>query len=141
MQAKGLELQRLALHAYSYLHLPMVAGIVLFALGLETTLHHLDEALDTVPAVALCGGAALYLLAEIAFLSEPAAESSGGGRSGRSCCSPSSRLLPRSRRSRRSPSSAPSARSLSPTRRSRVESTASRSGTPNSRTDGTKECA
>ena len=68
MQAKGLELHRLALHAYSYLHLPMVAGIVLFALGLETTLHHLDEALDTVPAVALCGGAALYLLAEIAFL-------------------------------------------------------------------------
>ncbi len=68
MQAKGLELHRLALHAYSYLHLPIVAGIVLFALGLETTLHHLDEALDTVPAVALCGGAALYLLAEIAFL-------------------------------------------------------------------------
>jgi low temperature requirement protein LtrA len=68
MQAKGLELHRLALHAYSYLHLPMVAGIVLFALGLETTLHHVDEALDTVPAVALCGGAALYLLAEIAFL-------------------------------------------------------------------------
>jgi low temperature requirement protein LtrA len=46
----------------------MVAGIVLFALGLETTLHHVDEALDTVPAVALCGGAGLYLLAEIAFL-------------------------------------------------------------------------
>ena len=68
MQARGLELHRLALHAYSYLHLPMVAGIVLFALGLETTLHHLDEALETVPAVALCGGAALYLLAEITFL-------------------------------------------------------------------------
>ena len=68
MQATGLELHRLALHAYSYLHLPMIAGIVLFALGLETTLHHLDEPLDTVPAVALCGGAALYLLAEIAFL-------------------------------------------------------------------------
>jgi low temperature requirement protein LtrA len=68
MQAKGLELHRLALHAYSYLHLPMVAGVVLFALGLETTLHHVGEALDTVPAVALCGGAALYLLAEIAFL-------------------------------------------------------------------------
>jgi low temperature requirement protein LtrA len=46
----------------------MVAGIVLFALGLETTLHHLAEALDTVPAVALCGGVALYLLAEIVFL-------------------------------------------------------------------------
>jgi low temperature requirement protein LtrA len=68
MQARGLELHGLALHAYSYLHLPMVAGIVLFALGLETTLHHMGEALDTVPAVGLCGGAALYFLAHIAFL-------------------------------------------------------------------------
>jgi low temperature requirement protein LtrA len=68
VQARGLELHRLALHAYSYLHLPMVAGIVLFAFGLETTLHHLDEGLDNVPAAALCGGAALYLLAEITFL-------------------------------------------------------------------------
>jgi low temperature requirement protein LtrA len=68
MQAKGLELHRLALHAYSYLHLPMVAGIVLFALGLKTTLGDVGEALDTVPAVGLCGGAALYLLGHIAFL-------------------------------------------------------------------------
>jgi low temperature requirement protein LtrA len=68
VEVRGLELHRLALYAYSYLHLPMVAGIVLFALGLETTLHDLDEVLDAVPAVALCGGAALYLLAEIAFL-------------------------------------------------------------------------
>jgi low temperature requirement protein LtrA len=68
MQAQGLELHRLALHAYSYLHLPMVAGIVLFALGLKTTLSGVGETLDTVPAVALCGGAALYLLAHIAFL-------------------------------------------------------------------------
>jgi low temperature requirement protein LtrA len=68
MQARGLELHRLALSAYSYLHLPIIAGIVLFALGLEETLHHVGEPLDTVPAVALCGGAALYVLAEIAFL-------------------------------------------------------------------------
>jgi low temperature requirement protein LtrA len=68
MQAEGLELHRLALHAYSYLHLPMIAGIVLFALGLETTLHHVDDALEPVPAAALCGGAALYLLGHIAFL-------------------------------------------------------------------------
>jgi low temperature requirement protein LtrA len=67
-QAKGLELHRLALHAYSYLHLPMVAGIVLFALGLKTTLGHVDEALDTVPAVGLCGGAGLYLIGLVAFL-------------------------------------------------------------------------
>jgi low temperature requirement protein LtrA len=68
MQATGLELHRLALHSYSYLHLPMVAGIVLFALGLKTTLGHVGETLDTVPAVGLCGGAALYLLAHVAFL-------------------------------------------------------------------------
>ena len=68
MQARGLELHRLALHAYSYLHLPMVAGIVLFAFGLETTLHHVGDALDTVPAVALCGGAALYLFGHVASL-------------------------------------------------------------------------
>jgi len=68
MQARGLELHRLALHAYSYLHVPMVAGIVLFALGLKTTLGHVGEALDTVPAVGLCGGAALYLFGHIAFL-------------------------------------------------------------------------
>jgi low temperature requirement protein LtrA len=68
MQAEGLELHRLALHSYSYLHLPMVAGVVLFALGLKTTLGHVGETLDTVPAVGLSGGAALYLLAHVAFL-------------------------------------------------------------------------
>ena len=68
MQATGLELHRLALHSYSYLHLPMFAGIVLFALGLKTTLDHVGETLDVVPAVGLCGGAALYLVGLIAFL-------------------------------------------------------------------------
>jgi low temperature requirement protein LtrA len=68
MQASGLDLHRLALHAYSYLHLPMMAGIVLFALGLKTTVGDPGEALDAVPAVALCGGAALYLLGHVAFL-------------------------------------------------------------------------
>jgi low temperature requirement protein LtrA len=68
MQATGLALHRLALHSYSFLHLPIVAGIVLFALGLKTTLDHVDEELATVPALALCGGAALYLLGDIAFL-------------------------------------------------------------------------
>jgi low temperature requirement protein LtrA len=68
MEAKGVELARLALHSYSYLHLPMVAGIVLFALGLKTTLGQVGEELDAVPAVGLCGGTALYLLGHIAFL-------------------------------------------------------------------------
>jgi low temperature requirement protein LtrA len=68
MQATGLELHRLALHSYSYLHLPMVAGVVLFALGLKTTLGHVGDALETVPAVGLCGGPALYLFGHIASL-------------------------------------------------------------------------
>jgi low temperature requirement protein LtrA len=67
-EARGVALHRLALHSYSYLHLPMVAGIVLFALGLKTTLGDVGAELGTVPAVGLCGGAALYLLGHIAFL-------------------------------------------------------------------------
>jgi low temperature requirement protein LtrA len=67
-EASGAALHRLALHSYSYLHLPIVAGVVLFALGLKTTLGDVGAELATVPAVGLCGGAALYLLGEIAFL-------------------------------------------------------------------------
>jgi len=68
MQARGVDQARLARDAYSYLHLPMVAGIVLFALGLKTTLAHVGDDLATVPAIGLCGGAALYLLGHVAFL-------------------------------------------------------------------------
>jgi low temperature requirement protein LtrA len=68
LQASGIAQAVMARDAYSYLHLPMVAGIVLFALGLKTTLAHVGEELETVPAVALVGGTALYLLAHIAFL-------------------------------------------------------------------------
>jgi low temperature requirement protein LtrA len=53
--------------AYSFLHLPMVAGIVLLALGLKKTLAHIDEPLDAVPAVAICGGVALYFVAQFAY--------------------------------------------------------------------------
>jgi low temperature requirement protein LtrA len=49
------------------LHLPMVAGIVIFASGVKTTLAHLHAHLHPVAAVALCGGVALYLLALSAF--------------------------------------------------------------------------
>ncbi|HEX6680988.1 MAG TPA: low temperature requirement protein A [Gaiellaceae bacterium] len=68
MRASGAEQARLARDGYSYFHLPMVAGIVLFAFGLKTTLGHVGDELDTVPAVGLCGGVALYLLGHIAFL-------------------------------------------------------------------------
>ena len=45
----------------------MVAGIVLVALGMKKTLGHVEDPLKTVPAVALLGGAALYLLSHVAF--------------------------------------------------------------------------
>jgi low temperature requirement protein LtrA len=54
---------RIARDSYSYLHLPMVAGIVLFAFGAKVALSHVHAELGAVPAVALCGGVALYLLA------------------------------------------------------------------------------
>ena len=63
----GRQQNEMARDAYSYLHLPMVAGIVLIALGMKKTLEHVDEPLGTVPAAALAGGAALYLLAHVAF--------------------------------------------------------------------------
>jgi low temperature requirement protein LtrA len=65
---RGADRARLARDAYSYLHLPLVGGIVLFAFGLETTLRRPGDSLHTVAAVALCGGAALYLLAHVAVL-------------------------------------------------------------------------
>jgi low temperature requirement protein LtrA len=57
----------LARDAYSYLHFPMIAGIVLLSLGFKKALGHTGESLDTVPAVALCAGPALYLLGHVAF--------------------------------------------------------------------------
>jgi low temperature requirement protein LtrA len=57
----------LARDAYSYLHFPLIAGIVLLALGLKETLAGTGESLDTVPALALCGGPALYLLGQVGF--------------------------------------------------------------------------
>src|SRR5215213_4152884 len=64
---KGGERARLARDAYSYLHLPMVAGIVLVALGIKKTLADVGDPLGTIPAIALCGGVALYLLGHNAF--------------------------------------------------------------------------
>ena len=57
----------LARDAFSYLHLPMVAAIVLVALGMKSTLAHVDEPLGWETATALVGGSALYLLAHVAF--------------------------------------------------------------------------
>ena len=63
--AEGAERNALARDSYSYLHFPMVAGIVLGALGLEAVLAHVDEPLDAERAFALLGGVAIYLLAHV----------------------------------------------------------------------------
>jgi low temperature requirement protein LtrA len=57
----------LARDSYSYLHFPMIAGIVLTALGMKKVLAGVDDPLKDFAAVALCGGLALYLLGHIAF--------------------------------------------------------------------------
>jgi low temperature requirement protein LtrA len=72
---QGEERARLARDAYSYLHLPMIAGIVLVALGLKKVLedvggvgrHDLSHPLALLPLSALFGGVALFLLAHSAF--------------------------------------------------------------------------
>ena len=63
----GVQRTALARDVYTYLHLPMVAGIVLFAFAMKTTLAHVDDELHTIPALGLCGGPALYLFAYVAL--------------------------------------------------------------------------
>jgi low temperature requirement protein LtrA len=65
--AEGRERNEIARDSYSYLHLPMVAGIALLAVGLKKTLGHVGDPLHLVPAAALLGGAALYVLGHVAF--------------------------------------------------------------------------
>ena len=65
--APGREQNAIARDAYSFIHFPMVAGIILIALGMKKTLADVDEPLKLVPAAALLGGTALYLLAHVAF--------------------------------------------------------------------------
>ena len=61
--ADGRERALMARDSYTYLHLPMVGGIVLFAVGVKKMLVHESAHLPAVPAVCLCGGLALYFLA------------------------------------------------------------------------------
>ncbi len=69
------ERARFARDAYSYLHLPLVAGVVLMALGLKKVLsyvgdtahHALTDPLTGVGLFALIGGVVLYLLGHVAF--------------------------------------------------------------------------
>jgi low temperature requirement protein LtrA len=61
------EQNRIARDAYSYLHFPMVAGVALLAVGLKQTVAHVSASAGLVPAFALLGGTALFLLALVAF--------------------------------------------------------------------------
>ena len=66
-EMRGEHLVRIARDSYSYLHLPMIAGIVLVALGVKKAIGHVEEPLKTVPAVALFGGIALYYAGHLGF--------------------------------------------------------------------------
>lgn len=74
-RAEGDRRIRLARNGYSFLHLPMVIGVIMMALGLQKVLgdvggadgHPPSAPLTGVPLDALYGGAALYLLAHVAF--------------------------------------------------------------------------
>ncbi len=56
-----------AADAYSYLHLVIVAGIIIFAVGVSGAVHAVTEPLRTGARLALCGGVAIYLLGHVAF--------------------------------------------------------------------------
>ena len=63
----GKQQNELARDSYSLIHFPLVAGIVLAAFGLKKTLEHVGDPLHSVPAAALVGGVAMYLLGHVAF--------------------------------------------------------------------------
>jgi low temperature requirement protein LtrA len=57
-----------AADAYSYLHLVIVAGIIIFADGVRLTVHNSATApMPTAGRLALCGGVAVYLIGLAAF--------------------------------------------------------------------------
>jgi low temperature requirement protein LtrA len=63
----GKEQNEMARDSYSFLHLALVGGIVMGALGFKKTLADVDDPLKVVTAFALLGGTALYLLGHVAF--------------------------------------------------------------------------
>jgi low temperature requirement protein LtrA len=69
LQARGQARVDLAVEAYTYGHLPIVAGIVLAALGVEGVLAHAGERepLGAFYALPLFGGVALYLAGQLLF--------------------------------------------------------------------------
>jgi len=65
-EATGDRRAALARDAYSYLHMPMVAGIVLFAFGLKSALPDATRTMPIVPVIGLVGGIAIYFAAHVA---------------------------------------------------------------------------
>ncbi|MGH9084112.1 MAG: low temperature requirement protein A, partial [Acidimicrobiales bacterium] len=65
--AVGREQNEIARDSYSFLHFPMVAGVVLVALGMKQTIAHVGDPLTAEAAFALVGGLAVYLLAHVGF--------------------------------------------------------------------------
>ena len=55
-----------AADAYSYLHLMLVAGIIVFAVGGRFIVHDASATLPDAARLTLCGGVALYLLGHLA---------------------------------------------------------------------------
>jgi len=60
----GIAQGQLARNAYSVAHYPLVAGVILFALGTEELLLHPDASLDTAARWAFIGGLILFLASE-----------------------------------------------------------------------------
>jgi low temperature requirement protein LtrA len=65
--APGRERNEMARDSFSYLHLVLVAGVLLVALGLKKTIAHVGDPLADMPAFALTGGLAIYLLGHVAI--------------------------------------------------------------------------
>jgi low temperature requirement protein LtrA len=77
-ERSGAERIAIARDVFTYLHLPMVAGIVLFAFAVKSVLKHVGGELGTIEALALCGGSALYLFAYVALRFRVARSLRGG---------------------------------------------------------------
>jgi low temperature requirement protein LtrA len=56
-----------AADGYSYLHLPIVAGVIVFAVGMKTAIGAGGDSLSDAARLALCGGLALYLAGNAGF--------------------------------------------------------------------------
>jgi low temperature requirement protein LtrA len=65
--ATGIAQGRLARSAYSLAHYPLVAGVILFAIGTEELLAHPEVTLDSATRWAFVGGLILFLLSESAM--------------------------------------------------------------------------